>query len=128
MTAMTPRSALVITLQSHPDIHRSASSLETETRIPARCSRCAEQRVQPNFFFVLARFFLRIDGVMVRVIDTRYYHEFGSPYLVRERSRRESEYDVLARKVPHHVIRDADQVASRVEVREQVTETLALSG
>lgn len=33
------------------------------------------QRVMPTSFFLLLRFFLRIDGVLIRMNDTRLYHE-----------------------------------------------------
>ncbi|XDV54932.1 hypothetical protein PO909_023118 [Leuciscus waleckii] len=32
-------------------------------------------RVMPTSFFLLLRFFLRVDGVMIRINDTRLYHE-----------------------------------------------------
>ncbi|KAK0148786.1 TIP41-like protein [Merluccius polli] len=32
-------------------------------------------RVMPTSFFVLLRFFLRVDGVIIRINDTRLYHE-----------------------------------------------------
>lgn len=51
------------------------------------------QRVMPSCFLVLQRFFLRIDNVMFRVNDTRLYHEFDKPFLIREYSNRELSYD-----------------------------------
>jgi len=33
------------------------------------------QRAMPSSFFILLRFFLRVDDVMVRINDTRIYHE-----------------------------------------------------
>lgn len=36
------------------------------------------QRVMPSSFFLLLRFFLRIDGVLIRMNDTRLYHEVPS--------------------------------------------------
>ena len=36
------------------------------------------QRVMPTSFFVLLRFFLRVDGVIIRINDTRLYHEASS--------------------------------------------------
>ena len=33
------------------------------------------QRVMASGFFVLLRFFLRVDGVLVRMNDTRIYHQ-----------------------------------------------------
>lgn len=41
-------------------------------------------RVMSDSFFVLLRFFLRVDNVFVRFFDTRLYHQFGKPYIVRE--------------------------------------------
>jgi len=43
-------------------------------------------RVMETCFFVLLRYFLRIDNVFVRFYDTRYYHEFGKDFVVRERT------------------------------------------
>jgi hypothetical protein len=35
-------------------------------------------RVMPSCWFVMSRMFLRIDGVMLRLRETRYFHSFGS--------------------------------------------------
>ena len=35
------------------------------------------QRVMPTSFFLLLRFFLRVDRVLIRINDTRLYHEAG---------------------------------------------------
>ena len=37
----------------------------------------ARVRVMPTSFFVLMRMFVRVDGVLMRVIDTRVYHRYG---------------------------------------------------
>ncbi|XP_035741432.1 TIP41-like protein [Vespa mandarinia] len=47
-------------------------------------------RVMPTSFFILLRYFLRIDNVMLRIKDTRIYHEFGQDYLLREFTTREA--------------------------------------
>lgn len=44
----------------------------------------------PSSFFILLRYFLRIDNVMLRINDTRIYHEFGKNYLLREYTSREA--------------------------------------
>lgn len=41
-------------------------------------------RMMDSCFFILHRFFLRVDHVLVRVLDTRFYHEFGSDVVIRE--------------------------------------------
>lgn len=73
-------------------------------------------RVMPEFFFILARFFLRVDGVLIRIYDTRYFHHFGSPVIVREVLHREAN---LATNLGHvHIseLRDADKIAPQVPI------------
>uniref|UniRef100_A0A914E158 TIP41-like protein n=1 Tax=Acrobeloides nanus TaxID=290746 RepID=A0A914E158_9BILA len=53
-------------------------------------------RVMPTCFFVLCRFYLRIDHVMVRVCDTRLFGEIGQDYVLREWSLREAKYSELS--------------------------------
>lgn len=57
----------------------------------------------PTCFFILSRFFLRVDNVLFRVFDTRVYHSFapdpqsssGEPHVVREMSGWEVPYEKL---------------------------------
>lgn len=46
-------------------------------------------RCMPSGFFALLRFFLRLDGVMIRINDTRVYKAVEWNYLLREVCRRE---------------------------------------
>ena len=50
----------------------------------------------PRSFFVLARFMLRVDGVVVRLWDTRVWGRFQCSYLLRETSSREASFQYLA--------------------------------
>ena len=52
-----------------------------------------EQRVMPSSFFVLARFFLRVDHVLFRIFDIRLYHDFSSTEVIRETKGKEAPYD-----------------------------------
>jgi type 2A phosphatase activator TIP41 len=49
----------------------------------------------PSGFYILQRFFLRVDEVLFRMNDTRIYHEFGTEYLQREYSSREEHYNKI---------------------------------
>lgn len=49
----------------------------------------------PEVFFVLLRFFLRVDNVLVKINDTRYYHEFEKNYVLREYTSREAKIPEL---------------------------------
>lgn len=58
-------------------------------------------RVMPTCWFLLLRFWLRVDGVLMRVRDTRMYCSFesdskGMPVVIRERCGRESTFEALA--------------------------------
>ena len=50
-------------------------------------------RVMKDCFYVLVRYYLRVDEVLVRVYDTRLYHEFDKNYIHREFQHKESTYD-----------------------------------
>lgn len=55
-------------------------------------------RVMGDCFFGLVRHYLRIDDVVVRIYDTRIYHDFGKNYILREFSARESTFEELLKK------------------------------
>ncbi|KAJ2344025.1 Tap42 interacting protein, partial [Coemansia sp. RSA 2671] len=57
-------------------------------------------RVMPSGFFVLQRYFLRVDGVLFRIYDSRVFHQFGTDYLTREFSTRESSVKDIASLIP----------------------------
>ncbi len=47
-------------------------------------------------FFGLLRHYLRVDEVMVRIYDTRIYHDFTKNYILREFGVREDSYEKIA--------------------------------
>ncbi|KAF8763522.1 TIP41-like protein [Argiope bruennichi] len=49
-----------------------------------------KMRIMPDSFLILLRFFLRVDNVLVRIIDTRIFHEIGKNYLLREHTAKEN--------------------------------------
>jgi type 2A phosphatase activator TIP41 len=51
----------------------------------------------PTCIFVLSRFCLRVDNVLFRIHDTRFYHSFSSspPVIVKETSGWEAPYDMI---------------------------------
>jgi type 2A phosphatase activator TIP41 len=52
-------------------------------------------RTMKDCFFALLRSYIRVDDVLIRIMDTRIYHEYGKNYLLREFSTRESTVDEL---------------------------------
>jgi type 2A phosphatase activator TIP41 len=79
-------------------------------------------RVMPTYFFVLMRFYLRVDGVLVRVNDTRLYHEAGKDYILREYTSRESKTNSL--NVPTTVLIDPNEIVEHLTVQLQRHEKL----
>ncbi|KAJ8331750.1 Tap42 interacting protein [Batrachochytrium dendrobatidis] len=73
-------------------------------------------RVMPTCFFVLQRFFMRVDGVLFRIHDTRVYHEFASDALIREYTTWEASYDVVKQylQVPKDPIKSPVQDLSQM--------------
>ncbi|KAI9502588.1 Tap42 interacting protein [Coemansia spiralis] len=65
-------------------------------------------RIMPSGFFVLQRFFLRVDGVLFRILDTRIYHAFDTDVVLREFSTREEPFDAIKRQVPKKKHDDED--------------------
>jgi type 2A phosphatase activator TIP41 len=58
------------------------------------------QRVMPSGFYVLLRFFMRVDNVMIRMNETRYYFENGKDFIIKEYTSREATYDRLKHVPP----------------------------
>jgi type 2A phosphatase activator TIP41 len=52
-------------------------------------------RVMPLCWFVLLRYWARVDGVKTRVWDTRFFHKFGDQRIYRETTRSEATYEEL---------------------------------
>jgi len=46
-------------------------------------------------FYVMLRNYLRVDEVIVRIMDTRIYHAYGTDYLIRDFQHKEATYDDL---------------------------------
>ncbi|KAI8836483.1 TIP41-like family-domain-containing protein [Chytriomyces cf. hyalinus JEL632] len=63
------------------------------------CMLTARVRVMKSCFLMLLRFFLRVDGVLFRIHDTRVFHAFDSRTVLRESSRRECSYDRVLGKI-----------------------------
>ncbi|XP_034245870.1 TIP41-like protein [Thrips palmi] len=81
-------------------------------------------RVMPTGLFVLMRFFLRVDGVLVRINDTRLYHEFGTSHLIREFTSREG--DIKEMKIPTALMVDPNQFYESVPIKATSCEMLKL--
>ncbi|XP_061618148.1 TIP41-like protein [Phyllopteryx taeniolatus] len=82
-------------------------------------------RVMPTSFFTLLRFFLRVDGVLIRINDTRLYHEAGQKYMLREFCTRESKIAEL-KSVPASLYTDPNEIAQHLTFKLRQCEKLEL--
>jgi len=80
-------------------------------------------RAMPSGFFVLCRFYLRVDNVLVRIHDTRLYYEAQANFLLREYSTRESRMSELE-KLPPSVITDPNEVYRHLTLKEECFQKL----
>ncbi|CAM9474528.1 unnamed protein product [Ectocarpus sp. 4 AP-2014] len=55
-------------------------------------------RVMPGFWFVLLRYWLRVDGVVMKVFDTRCFHKFGELSVFRERTQHSVSFTSLEQR------------------------------
>lgn len=79
-------------------------------------------RVMPDYFLVLLRFYMRVDGVVIRVNDTRLFYELGKDFILREYTARESPVSEL--EVPLSVLTDPVEIVDHLHVRSQRFEKL----
>ncbi|CAN8097500.1 unnamed protein product [Discula destructiva] len=92
-------------------------------------------RVMEKRMLLLARLYMRLDSVLVRVRDTRVYVEFGTGEVVREYTAKEDKFENVKRALlmqglgPEAIVsalRDANQVAQFLPVVDQQIDTVTL--
>jgi type 2A phosphatase activator TIP41 len=90
-------------------------------------------RIMDDCFLVLLRSYVRVDHVLVRILDTRIFHQFGKDYLIRDFQHKESTYNQLRTKgfkfgsewslSPHQ----SDEIYVYLDDRLEVTDKVMLS-
>lgn len=78
----------------------------------------------PSSFFVLLRFYLRVDNVMVRLNDTRVFHDFETNYLLREYTNRECGFQEVGLPLP--MFSDPNLISRNIALRTEIYEKLTL--
>lgn len=89
-------------------------------------------RVMPARLLLLVRFFMRLDGVLFRIRDTRVFVEFATGEVIREYTAREEKYEVVRRKLAGTrddalaIMRDPNPLQEYVPVVEKILEKVVL--
>jgi len=81
-------------------------------------------RVMPSGFFILLRFYLRVDKTLIRVHDTRFYYENGKDFLLQEYSEREDSIDNLSHCT--ELWTDQNQIVNHLPVKKCTTNKIFL--
>ena len=55
-------------------------------------------RAMKDCFYGLLRFYLRVDEVLIRIYDTRIFHDYNTNYILREFQAKENSYEELRKK------------------------------
>ncbi|TYZ58636.1 hypothetical protein PybrP1_005151, partial [[Pythium] brassicae (nom. inval.)] len=87
-------------------------------------------RVMPSGFYVLARYWMRLDHVLVRLHETRVHHLFGQDHFLREYTRKEETFEALfalghAKSMANYT--NIDTFQHLLPVREAVYEKVSLA-
>ena len=82
-------------------------------------------RVMPSGFYVLLRFFLRVDNVLLRSNDTRFHYEKGNDYVLKEFTHREAKVEQL-KHIPPALFTNPDHIVDKLPVVRKVNEKLTI--
>lgn len=89
-------------------------------------------RVMPARLLLLVRFFMRLDGVVFRIRDTRVFVEFATGEVIREYTAREENYEEVRKKLAGRredvlaIMRDPNRLAEIIPIVDQSLEGLKL--
>ncbi|XP_002740803.1 TIP41-like protein [Saccoglossus kowalevskii] len=82
-------------------------------------------RVMQSSFFLLMRFFLRVDDVIIRINDNRLYHENDWNYMLREYTSKEKRIsDLISEGVSSNLFTNPVNIAEHLTVVEESFEKL----
>lgn len=90
-------------------------------------------RMMPERLLLLSRFFLRLDGVIIRMRDTRVYVEHAGKKVIRQYTAKEEKYDVVQERLKNQrenvteAFRDPNKIAPLLRTIEDTTEVFEVS-
>lgn len=79
-------------------------------------------RVMPSCWYVLLRYFLRVDDVLVRANETRMFHLLNTDYVLREYTVKEANAKDLS--IPTSMMKEADDVIPLLPVTQRTMHKL----
>ncbi|KAJ1479467.1 TIP41-like family-domain-containing protein [Baffinella frigidus] len=100
------------------ELHDNGSSYQ-QVRIRVTCS----------YFYILVRLFVRVDGVKIRMRESRIHHRFGDAHSLRQHTVKEAEYagvqaSCTPKQLSEGILDDPDQLSAKLRVVQDGTEIL----
>lgn len=80
-------------------------------------------RVMPSGFYILLRNFVRVDGVLIKINDTRFHHEIENNYILKEFTTRGAKIEAL-KHIPPPLFTDPQEISQHLPIEEKVNEML----
>lgn len=77
-------------------------------------------RVMPSGFYILLRYFLRVDKVMLKINDTRFHFEIENDFILKEYTAREAKYEEL-KTVPPALFTVPHEIEKFLPIKEKKT-------
>lgn len=81
-------------------------------------------RVMPSYWYVLLRYFLRVDDVLVRANETRMFHKLNTDFVLRECTIKEAVIKNLS--IPTWMMKEADDVIPLLPVTHRTMQKLIM--
>ncbi len=84
-------------------------------------------RVMKSCFLIRMRFYLRVDNVLLRVYDTRFFHDFTKNYLLRDYEIRESSWQQTKESTKMDLFKTpVDEIVRLLPVKRKVVHKILL--
>jgi hypothetical protein len=90
-------------------------------------------RVTNNYFYVLQRVWIRVDGVIFRLLESRLLHRFSESHILRLLTSKEDTYDNVVKsctpkQLRENVLDDANLISDKLKLTYEKTEKFTFSG
>ena len=90
-------------------------------------------RVTNNYFYVLQRVWIRVDGVIFRLKESRLLHRFSESHVLRLSTDREDAYENVvksctAKQLRESILDDPNLISDKLKLKFEITEKFLFSG
>lgn len=103
--------------------YQDLSLFEDELHDHGIASCSVKIRVMPSGFFILLTYFLRVDGVLIRMNGTRFHYETGNDYMLKEFTTREAKFETI-KHIPPAIYTTPSEIEKHLPISMKKTQKL----